>query len=385
MLTINKVFPEKTIPEKTDSFLFFDIETTGFSKDNTILYLIGCGYFIENGFQFIQWFNDDGTSEEEILLAFHDILKQKDWQLVTFNGNSFDIPYLKRHYELNELPCDIESFPSLDFYQFLKPFQSLFQMTHGKQKDWEHFLELYREDIYDGGQLIAVYKEYLMNKDEALLHNLLLHNEEDLLGMKYLLPLFSYRMLLSKDLSLIKVSPGESLFEKGTGSIAISCKLPLALPKPLNFSTLIGSISTDKNDSSILIISLPYIEETLKHFFKDYRNYYYLPEEDRAVHKSVGCYVERKYRRAAKASTCYIKKEGIFLPIPKTQKHYGIQIKRYPYQDSFPLYKREFKSPRSFAEFDNLFSDKNESLSIYLRDVIKELFIIHIQEINDLI
>ena len=385
MLTINKVFPEKTIPEKTDSFLFFDIETTGFSKDNTILYLIGCGYFIENGFQFIQWFNDDGTSEEEILLAFHDILKQKDWQLVTFNGNSFDIPYLKRHYELNELPCDIESFPSLDFYQFLKPFQSLFQMAHGKQKDWEHFLELYREDIYDGGQLIAVYKEYLMNKEEALLHNLLLHNEEDLLGMKYLLPLFSYRMLLSKSLSLIKVSPGESLFEKGTGSIAMSCKLPLALPKPLNFSTSIGSISTDKNDSSILIISLPYIEETLKHFFKDYRNYYYLPEEDRAVHKSVGCYVERKYRRAAKASTCYIKKAGIFLPIPKTQKHYGIQIERYPYQDSFPLYKREFKSPRSFAEFDNLFSDKNESLSIYLRDAIKELFIIHIQEINDLI
>lgn len=385
MLTINKVFPEKTIPEKTDSFLFFDIETTGFSKDNTILYLIGCGYFIENGFQFIQWFNDDGTSEEEILLAFHDILKQKDWQLVTFNGNSFDIPYLKRHYELNELPCDIESFPSLDFYQFLKPFQSLFQMTHGKQKDWEHFLELYREDTYDGGQLIAVYKEYLMNKEEALLHNLLLHNEEDLLGMKYLLPLFSYRMLLSKNLSLIKVSPGEILFEKGTGSIAMSCKLPLALPKPLNFTTSVGSISTDKNDSSILIISLPYIEETLKHFFKDYRNYYYLPEEDRAVHKSVGCYVERKYRRAAKASTCYIKKEGIFLPIPKTQKHYGIQIERYPYQDSFPLYKREFKSPRSFAEFDNLFSDKNESLSIYLRDVIKELFIIHIQEMNDLI
>lgn len=385
MLTINKVFPEKTIPEKTDSFLFFDIETTGFSKDNTILYLIGCGYFIENGFQFIQWFNDDGTSEEEILLAFHDILKQKDWQLVTFNGNSFDIPYLKRHYELNELPCDIESFPSLDFYQFLKPFQSLFQMTHGKQKDWEHFLELYREDTYDGGQLIAVYKEYLMNKEEALLHNLLLHNEEDLLGMKYLLPLFSYRMLLSKNLSLIKVSPGEILFEKGTGSIAMSCKLPLALPKPLNFTTSVGSISTDKNDSSILIISLPYIEETLKHFFKDYHNYYYLPEEDRAVHKSVGCYVERKYRRAAKASTCYIKKEGIFLPIPKTQKHYGIQIERYPYQDSFPLYKREFKNPRSFVEFDNLFSDKNESLSIYLRDVIKELFIIHIQEMNDLI
>ena len=45
MLTINKIFPQEKIPEKTESFLFFDIETTGFSRDNTILYLIGCGYF----------------------------------------------------------------------------------------------------------------------------------------------------------------------------------------------------------------------------------------------------------------------------------------------------------------------------------------------------
>ncbi|MFR4284548.1 hypothetical protein [Anaerobutyricum soehngenii] len=37
-----------------------------------------------------------------------------------------------------------------------------------------------------------------MTKKEELLHNLLLHNEEDLLGMKYLLPLFSYRMLCRK-------------------------------------------------------------------------------------------------------------------------------------------------------------------------------------------
>ena len=58
--------------------LFFDIETTGFSRDNTILYLIGCGYFAEEGFQFIQWFNDDGTSEEEILLAFQNILSKKE-------------------------------------------------------------------------------------------------------------------------------------------------------------------------------------------------------------------------------------------------------------------------------------------------------------------
>ena len=385
MLTINKTFPEKVVPKQVESFLFFDIETTGFSKDNTILYLIGCGHYTNDGFRFIQWFNDDGTSEEEILLAFQNILSKKDWQLVTFNGNSFDIPYLKRHYELNELICNIENYTSLDFYQFLKPFQNLFQMTHGKQKDWERFLGLNREDKYNGGQLISVYKDYLMTKKEDLLHNLLLHNEEDLLGMKYLLPLFSYRMLFSENLSCIKVSPGKFLFEKGNGSIVISCKLPHSLPKPLDFSTSVGSISSDKSDYSILIISLPYIEETLKHFYKDYHNYYYLPQEDRAIHKSIGCYVEKKYRRAAKASTCYIKKYGLFLPLPIAQKHYGIQIEKYPYQKSFPLYKKEYKEARSFVEFDNLFSNKNESLSIYLRDIIKELFIVRIKEAIDFV
>lgn len=134
MLTINKIFPQEKIPEKTESFLFFDIETTGFSRDNTILYLIGCGYFAEEGFQFIQWFNDDGTSEEEILLAFQNILSKKDWQLVTFNGNSFDIPYLKRHYDLNELTCDIEKYPSLDFYPVFKTFSKSFSDDTWKTK-----------------------------------------------------------------------------------------------------------------------------------------------------------------------------------------------------------------------------------------------------------
>lgn len=378
MLTINKVFPENSIPEQTESFLFFDIETTGFSRDNTILYLIGCGYYIEDGFQFIQWFNDDGTSEKEILLAFQDILSKKDWQLVTFNGNSFDIPYLKRHYELNELLCNVESYPSLDFYQFLKPFQTLFQMTHGKQKDWEQFLGLHREDIYDGGQLIAVYKDYLMTKEDSLLHNLLLHNEEDLLGMKYLLPLFAYRLLLLGDTRLKRITPGSRIFEKGTGSIDITCQLPLPLPHPLSISTPVGNIISEEEDLSLLTISLPFIEGTLKHFYKDYRNYYYLPDEDRAIHKSVGCYVEKKHRRAAKASTCYIKQEGIFLPLPKVQKHFGIQIKNVPYQKSFPLYKREYKELRTFVEFDDLFSDKHDILPTYLRDILKELFIIYL-------
>ena len=49
-------------------------------------------------------------------------------------------------------------------------------------------------------------------------------------------------------------------------------------------------------------------------FNPDYKNYYYLPGEDRSIHKSVAFYVDKDFRTKAKAANCYSKKSGIFLP-----------------------------------------------------------------------
>ena len=174
-----------TDPE-ANNYLFLDIETTGFRKDTTILYLIGCGFYQKEKFHIIQWFNDDGISEPEMLLALKELMENKDFILFTFNGESFDIPYLNRHYELNEISFRISLTSSLDLYKILKPFQALYQMEHGRQKDWERFLGIEREDIYDGGQLIQLYKEYLLKKKSSLLNILLLHNMEDIQGMQAL-------------------------------------------------------------------------------------------------------------------------------------------------------------------------------------------------------
>ena len=63
MQTIKQTF-EKQFPSKlkqlcgTENFLFIDIETTGLSKENANLYLIGCGYFKDNTYNTIQWFAD---------------------------------------------------------------------------------------------------------------------------------------------------------------------------------------------------------------------------------------------------------------------------------------------------------------------------------------
>lgn len=386
MITINKKIPAagslagSSLAKQQNSFLFFDIETTGFSKDHTILYLIGCGFFEGDTFHFFQWFNEDGTSEEEILLAFSEIVQKKKWRLVTFNGNSFDIPYLKRHYELNELPCPLDRCSSLDFYVLLNPFKLLFEMDHGKQKNWESFLGLHREDEFNGGELIPVYKEYLMKKDDALLEELLLHNAEDVLGMKHLLPLLSYRCLLLGNFSLDEIRPGSTVFPESSGSVDILCTLPLAAPHPLTACSKAGNVTISEKE---VLISLPFFEGILKHYYRDYRNYYFLPKENRAVHKSIGRYVDRKYRQQAKASTCYIEKEGIFLPVPKAQKHFGFHISRYKWQKKFPLYKKDLSEKSCFAEFDDIFNTGKEQLPRYLSDTVKRLFIACLEEKND--
>ncbi len=53
-----------------------------------------------------------------------------------------------------------------------------------------------REDKYNGGQLIEVYKDYLATRDEFLYNLLILHNEDDLKGMPSILPVLYYHDFL---------------------------------------------------------------------------------------------------------------------------------------------------------------------------------------------
>ena len=165
-------------------FTFLDIETTGLRRDTTILYLIGCGWYKGDEFLIRQWFNDDGVSEETMLGALRQFLSEHPAPFFTFNGEGFDIPYLNRHYELNSMTYQLDLTGSLDLYRALRPFQSLLHLPKGRQKDWESFLDIAREDTYDGGQLIKIYKQYLRSRERSLLDSLLLHNMEDVRGVR---------------------------------------------------------------------------------------------------------------------------------------------------------------------------------------------------------
>ena len=71
-----------------------------------------------------------------------------------------------------------------------------------KQKSIEQFLGLAREDKYNGGQLIEVYREYLMTHESFLYDLLILHNEDDLKGMPSILPILCYADMMEAPFSL---------------------------------------------------------------------------------------------------------------------------------------------------------------------------------------
>ncbi len=67
---------------------FFDIETTGFSRNYNIVCLIGAVYFRKRNYRIIY----SGVDEAYILSAFNDFLKDFH-TLIHFNGDAFDIPF----------------------------------------------------------------------------------------------------------------------------------------------------------------------------------------------------------------------------------------------------------------------------------------------------
>ena len=99
---------------------------------------------------------------------------------------------------------------------------------------------------------------------------------------------------------------------------------------------------------------MPLLKGTYYHFFADYKNYYYLPQEDMAVHKSVGAYVEPAFRQKATAGNCYIKKTGTFLPLPK-----GIDW-------SAPVFRTDRKNHTLFIPWDKDTSLSDEEISLLL-------------------
>lgn len=162
--------------------VFLDIETTGLSPMRSFIYLIGL-VFIDLKkvtMHITQLIAEDIDEEEEILKLMKERLKGYK-TVVTYNGNSFDLPFIAKRSERYGIePIAMDSF---DMYEKLRLHKDTLKLDGLKQKNIEKKLGITREDRYNGGECISFYKDYVKNKNQESFDRFVLHNYDDLLYM----------------------------------------------------------------------------------------------------------------------------------------------------------------------------------------------------------
>lgn len=339
---------------KPEELLFLDIETTGLSAQTSQLYLIGCAFFEKGSWQMIQWFADKTGEEDRLLESFFAFSKQYR-ALIHFNGNTFDLPYLLHKCKQHNLPYDFSHMQGIDLYKRISPYKFFLKLPNVKQKTLEHFLGINRIDKYSGKELISIYHQYLKSASLDSEQEILQHNQDDIQGMLEILPILSYYDLFEKGVVAKKVQANyyNTLSGKQEMELLMTLSLPTPLPKPVSAAADNCYFSAE---GQIGTLKVPVYEEELKYFYSNYKDYYYLPEEDLALHKSVASFVDPHYRIPATAATCYTRKYSRYLPQWQVL--------------SEPFFKRDYHSKELFFELTDELKRDRPAFTAYANHVL---------------
>ncbi len=164
--------------------------------------------------------------------------------------------------------------------------------------------------------------------------------------MCQILPVLNYPDTFRQELRLVsqELKPANQGLKPASQGPILILTYESACTMPLPFKTA-GNLPGSQiyGEGFRILCRIPLIEGEMKHFYPNYKDYYYLPYEDTAVHKSVGVYVAKSARQRATAKTCYTKMSGLFLPQspplgqPVFQKEYSDKLTCLPYRQELLL------------------------------------------------
>ena len=163
-------------------FVFFDLETTGLSGGaGTQAFLVGCGWFEEDGaFTTRQYLLARYSDERAMLAAVADELMRAG-ALVSFNGKSFDAPVLETRYLFHRLEWIASQQPHID-------------VLHPARRFWkeddcslialeQQILGAWRGDDVPGYEIPERYFHFVRSGDATPLAAVLEHNRRDLMSL----------------------------------------------------------------------------------------------------------------------------------------------------------------------------------------------------------
>ena len=159
---------------------FFDIETTGLSP-STYVFLCGMMYARGGRFAIEQAFARDYSEEAAMLRYVREVLGRFRG-LVTYNGTSFDVPFVKTRMAVARIEYDGPRdhvdllFPARQRYKGVLPDCRLETIER-------HMRGVSREGDIPGSEIPDAYHEFVRTGDARKIKRILHHNRMDLLAM----------------------------------------------------------------------------------------------------------------------------------------------------------------------------------------------------------
>jgi hypothetical protein len=172
--------------------VFFDVETSGLSGGaGTLAFLVGCGWFTDEGFAVRQFFLAGPSGERPMLDALARVFDEASL-VVTYNGRTFDIPLMETRWAFHRRAAPTADLPHFDM---LPPARRLWGRRDraGLAADdsagcnltaiERRVLQFHREADVPGFEIPARYFHFLRCGDASVVDGVLEHNRHDLVSL----------------------------------------------------------------------------------------------------------------------------------------------------------------------------------------------------------
>ena len=157
----------------------FDLETAGLNSQKDMI--ISASFLSEDGEDLRQYFCDDPQAEYLLITKICEEFDALD-AVITYNGDTFDIPFIKARAKKYGMEDMCKSIWDIDIYRMLKNYWPAGKLLPSlSQASVEKALGISEErtDRIDGSQCIALYNRFLARGDGDAKEKILLHNADD--------------------------------------------------------------------------------------------------------------------------------------------------------------------------------------------------------------
>jgi len=172
-------------PEWASRTVFFDIETTGLSGGaGTVAFLVGCGWYEAEAFRVRQWLMLGPAGERPLLDALGRAMDDASL-LVTFNGRTFDVPFMETRWAFHRQSTPTDDLPHFDMLPAAR------RLWSRREDDTScsltalerSVLGFHRVGDVPGFEIPVRYFQFLRTGEPSIIDGVLEHNRLDLVSL----------------------------------------------------------------------------------------------------------------------------------------------------------------------------------------------------------